>query len=105
MSEALDTDQDGNSLSLMDVIRVDDNMLEELDAKDSCKKVRICVDKCLTSREREIIMLRYGLDGNIPQTQREIAARCGISRSYVSRRHECKRCPESLEMQGFDKDG
>jgi len=86
LSEALDTDQDGNSLSLMDVIRVDDNMLEELDARDACQKVRLCVAQCLTPREREIITLRYGLSGTAPQTQREIAARCGISRSYVSRR-------------------
>lgn len=85
LSEALDTDQDGNSLSLMDVIRVDDNMLEELDAKDACQKVRCCVANCLTPREKEIIVLRYGLNDMAPQTQREIAARCGISRSYVSR--------------------
>lgn len=86
LSETLDTDQDGNSLSLMDVLRVDDNMLEELDARDACQKVRLCVHRCLTPREREIITLRYGLGGIAPQTQREIAAKCGISRSYVSRR-------------------
>lgn len=47
--------------------------------------MRKCVDSCLTAREREIVCLRYGLDGRVPQTQREIASRCGISRSYVSR--------------------
>lgn len=76
---------DGNSLSLMDVIAADDDMLEELDTRDACQKVRECVRTCLTPRERTIITLRYGLGSQPPQTQREIAARCGISRSYVSR--------------------
>lgn len=85
LSDSLDADGDGNSLSLMDVIQVDDNMLEELDAKDACVKVRACVGACLDEREREIITLRYGLNGVQPLTQREIAAKQGISRSYVSR--------------------
>ena len=86
LSDTLDADKDGNALSLMDVISVDDNMLEELDAKDSCIKVRKCVETCLTEREADIIRMRFGLDGAAPLTQREIAAKCGISRSYVSRR-------------------
>lgn len=84
LSDAIDSDQEGNSLSLMDVISVDDNMLEELDAKDACVKVRSCVNGCLDEREREIIILRYGLDQRPARTQREIAAQCGISRSYSS---------------------
>ena len=55
------------------------------DSLDSCQKVRRCVDRCLSDREAKVITLRYGLDGQEPQTQREIAAACGISRSYVSR--------------------
>ena len=78
-------DGDGSSLSLMDTISVDDNMLEDLDARDSCVKVRRCVRDCLEPREAMIISLRYGLNGDTPLTQREIAAQCGISRSYVSR--------------------
>ncbi|MEF9970644.1 MAG: RNA polymerase sporulation sigma factor SigK, partial [Ruthenibacterium sp.] len=85
LSDTLDADADGNSLSLMDVISVDDTMLEELDAKDDCAKVRRCVATCLTKREATIISMRYGLNDAIPRTQREIAALCGISRSYVSR--------------------
>ena len=69
----------------MDVISVDDDMLENLDTRDSCQKVRRCVDHCLSDREAKVITLRYGLDGQEPQTQREIAAACDISRSYVSR--------------------
>jgi RNA polymerase sporulation-specific sigma factor len=85
LSDSLDADQEGNALSLMDVIKVDDHMLEDLDAKDSCLKIRTCVDTCLSGREKEIVVWRYGLNGCAPQTQREIAAKCGISRSYVSR--------------------
>lgn len=85
LSESLDADGDSNSLELMDVVRVDDTMLEDLDLRDACVKVRRCVDSCLTPREAHIIRLRYGLDDRAPLTQREIAVLCGISRSYVSR--------------------
>ena len=85
LSDTLDNDQEGNNLSLMDVIRVDDTMLEDLDLKDSFRRVRAAVEQCLTPREAEIITLRYGLKGGRPLAQREIAQKCGISRSYVSR--------------------
>ncbi len=85
LSDALDSDGDGGSLSLMDVISVDDDMLDNLDARDACVKIRRCVAECLTEREQNIITLRYGLSGQPPLTQREIAAQSGISRSYVSR--------------------
>ena len=85
LSDSLDMDKEGNALSLMDVISVDDTMLEDLDAKESCIKVRHCVATCLTEREAEVIRLRYGLDGGEPLTQREVAAKYNISRSYVSR--------------------
>lgn len=85
LSDTMETGGDGNSLSLMDVIAVDDNMLEDLDTRDACIRVRQCVGECLNPRERAIITLRYGLDDQPPRTQREVASRCGISRSYVSR--------------------
>ena len=84
LSDTLDANSEGNSLSLMDVISVDDTMLEELDARDAGAEVRRCVERCLTTRERKIIIMRYGLDDFPPRTQREIALQCGISRSYVS---------------------
>lgn len=86
ISQSLDGEGENSSLSLIDVVRVDDNMLEELDLRDACAKVRRCVDVCLTGREAHIIRLRYGLGDQAPLTQREIASLCGISRSYVSRR-------------------
>ena len=85
LTDTLESGNDSSSLSLMDVIAVDDDMLEELDTRDACQKVRECVQTCLTPRERKIITLRYGLGEQPPRTQREIAAQCGISRSYVSR--------------------
>ena len=86
LSDSLEGEGDGGALSLMDVLSVDDNMLEELNNRDACAQARRCVDRCLTERERSIIVRRYGLDGRSPMTQREIAAENGISRSYVSRR-------------------
>ena len=85
LSDTLDSENEGNALSLMDVISVDDTMLDDLDVKESCIKVRRCIESCLTEREAEIIRMRFGLDGAEPLTQREIAAKSGISRSYVSR--------------------
>ena len=85
LSDAIESDREGAALSLMDVIKVDDDLLENLDAKDARARVRSCVETCLTPRETGVITQRYGLDGNAPMPQREIAAMWGISRSYVSR--------------------
>ena len=85
LSDSLDAEGEGGSLSLMDVVCVDDDMLDNLDLRDACAKVRRCVETCLTPREAHIIRLRYGLDDRAPLTQREIAVLCGISRRYVSR--------------------
>lgn len=82
LSESLDAEGESNALELMDVVRVDDTMLEDLELRDACAKVRRCVG-CLSPREAHIIRLRYGLDDRAPLTQREIATLCGISRSYV----------------------
>lgn len=86
LSETLDSGDEDGGLSFMDVIAVEDDLLEELYQKQSCKKLRQCVEKCLEPREKEIVIQRYGLDNRPPKTQREIAKQHGISRSYVSRR-------------------
>ena len=101
LAETLEAAGEEGSLSLMDILAVDDTMLEDLDTRDACRKVRQCVDTCLTPREREIIVHRYGLDGIQPLTQREIARRCAISRSYVSRIE--KKALEKLQqgMEGW----
>ena len=101
LSDPIDSDSDGGALQLMDVVGVDDTMLEDLHDRDSALRVRRLVREKLSPREAEIVRLRYGLGGTVPLTQREVATSFGISRSYVSRRHKCKRCPESLENAGF----
>ncbi|MEA4946440.1 MAG: RNA polymerase sporulation sigma factor SigK [Oscillospiraceae bacterium] len=85
LSETLDVDGDGNSLSLMDIIAQEDDMAERIGHFEICGKLRGYVDSVLTPREAEIVKLRYGIGGQPPQTQRETAKVCGISRSYVSR--------------------
>ena len=102
LSDSLDGEGEGGSLSLMDTIRVDDTLLEDLDARDACVRVRRCVQTCLDDRERQIITLRYGLSGHAPLTQREIAAHCGISRSYVSRieKKALKKLEEEMGRDG-----
>lgn len=85
LSDTLNSEDDSGSLSFMDVLKVDDNMLEELSLKDAGHSVRAAVERCLEGRERMVITLRYGLNGTPPLTQREIAQQCGISRSYISR--------------------
>ena len=96
LSDSIETDQDGNALMLMDVVGVDDTMLSDLQDREDSILVRRLVRECLTDREREIVSLRYGLGGGMPRTQREIAVKLGISRSYVSRIE--KRALEKLEQ-------
>ena len=85
LSDVLDTDGEGNSLSLMDVLAQDDEMSERIGELELCGRLRSLVDSVLNEREANIIRLRYGLDGKEPMTQRETAKVCKISRSYVSR--------------------
>lgn len=85
LSEALDTDGEGNGLAVIDVIAQEDDMAERIGGRELCEELRECINKTLTPRERKIIILRYGLSGKQAKTQRETAEICGISRSYVSR--------------------
>ena len=85
LSECIETGKDGTSLSLLDVIDTDEDLFEDLSARELHAQLRRTIDEVLSPREKEIITLRYGLANQPPQTQREIAARCDISRSYVSR--------------------
>ena len=85
LSECIETGRDGTALSLMDVICSDEDLFEDLSTRELYGRLYAAVDRVLTPREKEILTWRYGLGGRRPETQREIAARCGISRSYVSR--------------------
>ena len=85
LNETIDTDKDGNPLTLMDIMKVDANILDELDMKLHSKKLGQYITEELNSREKTVIILRYGLNGKKPMTQKEIAKMLDISRSYVSR--------------------
>lgn len=85
INEPIDTDKDGNALTLMDVMATEDNILENLDCKIKSEQLKHYLLEVLAPRERKIIELRYGLTGLNPLTQREVAQKLDISRSYVSR--------------------
>lgn len=82
--EPIETDKEGHSLTLMDIIMQDDTILEDLDLKINSTKLYRYMEEMLDEREKEIIQWRYGLLAD-PLTQREVAKKLGISRSYVSR--------------------
>ncbi len=85
INEPIDTDKDGNALTLMDTLATDDTILESIDLKMKSERLYRFLDSTLTQRERDIICMRYGLRGYRPQPQRVVAKRLGISRSYISR--------------------
>ena len=95
LSDTIEGDGDGDDLYLSDVVGSEDTMLSDLENRDNCVLVRQLVARLLDEREADVIRRRYGLDGSIPQTQRQIAADYGISRSYVSRIE--KKALEKLE--------
>ena len=85
INDQIDVDKDGNPLTYLDIISVEESIESDLDLKVHIDKIRKLVDTVLTGREKQIIVLRYGLKGYQPRTQREVAKYLGISRSYVSR--------------------
>lgn len=95
LSESIDADKDGNALYLMDVVGTDEDLYADLADREDKMLIRRLVRECLSAREREVICARYGLGGGAALTQRDVAARLGISRSYVSRIE--KRALEKLE--------
>ncbi len=85
INETIDTDKDGNPLTYIDVICTEDTIAEEIDLKLKCRRAMRVIKEDLDPRERQVIVMRYGLDMRPAHTQREIASVLGISRSYVSR--------------------
>ena len=85
LSDFIETGSDGAALSLMDVVSDEADLLDAISGRESLQAVRHAVQTSLTDQERQVITLRYGLDGGVPQRQREVANQTGISRSYVSR--------------------
>ena len=85
ISDPIDTDKDGNALTLIDVIADGSDIAEEIDTKIKLEKLKVILSGCLDEREKKLIEMRYGIGGREELTQREIAKKLNISRSYVSR--------------------
>lgn len=85
LSDSIESDREGNALSIQDVLAEEDDMFDAVSRAELGRQVRALVGEVLTPREAELVRLRYGLEGGPPLTQRETAARLGISRSYISR--------------------
>ncbi len=85
ISDPIDTDKDGNSLTLMDLMYEEQDLVGILDLQMRSKQLYRYLDENLDPREQKIIVLRYGLHNRPPLTQREVAKQLDISRSYVSR--------------------
>ncbi|MBQ1703235.1 MAG: RNA polymerase sporulation sigma factor SigK, partial [Oscillospiraceae bacterium] len=103
LSDTLESDGDGGSLSLMDVVSVEDDILERMGNGEAIKRLRVHFAALPDEREREILTLRYGLSGEKPLTQKETAERLGISRSYVSRleKKALERLKKQLQKEDF----
>lgn len=85
LNDTLEVDKDGNPLTIEDTVSSPEDMAENLEVKMNWEKVSKIIEKMDDEREKEIIILRYGLNNKKPLTQREVAQRLDISRSYVSR--------------------
>ena len=85
IGDAIDTDKDGNSISFLDILADESNLADMIDLKLNSEQLYLAVNKALSNRERKVILLRYGLYGGRPMTQKETAQQLNISRSYVSR--------------------
>ena len=85
INEPIETDKNGNALTIIDTMAEPDNIIEQIDVKMKTEKLYKYIKDCLPAREQSIVFMRYGLGGQKALPQREIAKRLGISRSYVSR--------------------
>ena len=103
LSDLIETGSDGASLSLMDVVSDDWDLQEQVMNREAVACLEQAINRCLTEQEKHIVTLRYGLRGQPPLRQREVAAVCGISRSYISRieKRALNKLRTALEGQGI----
>ncbi len=85
ISEPIDTDSEGNPLTLIDIISEDEDIADNIDLRIKSEKLYQFIEKIKDEREKTIIIMRYGLYNTIPMTQNQVAKKLNISRSYVSR--------------------
>lgn len=103
LSDPIGVDKDGNELTIMDMLSEGGSVIEDVESNILMEKLGEITSKCLTDREYEIVKMRYGLGGVPALTQREVATRFGISRSYVSRieKHALAKIKERLVEEEF----
>lgn len=97
LDSPIDTDKDGNQLTIMDIMSDGSSVIDEVDLRIKSKQLYQFIKECLDERELAIITERYGLYGKKALTQREVAKKLGISRSYVSRIE--KKALETLRLR------
>ena len=85
MNDPIETDSEGNPLTIADIISTDDTIVDDIYEKSGRQLVRKLLNEMKNERDKTVIVLRYGMNGNDPMTQQEVADLLGISRSYVSR--------------------
>lgn len=102
IGDPIDTDKEGNSLTLQDIMSDDDNIFDHIDLRLKSEQMYKLIEKYLSKREQNIIIMRYGLYCTKPLTQREVAGALNISRSYVSRIE--KKAISTLKKQ-FKREG
>lgn len=102
INEPIDTDKDGNALTILDTMAVEDTILDNIDVRMKSEKLYGFIDQVLGQREKDIVCMRYGLRGCSPMPQRLVAKKLGISRSYVSRIE--KKALEKLRAEFGDEE-
>lgn len=96
--EPIGTDKEGNEISLLDILKQEQtDIIDDMDTRENISLLQSLIDKCLNEREKEIILLRYGLITGKEVTQREIGEYFNISRSYISRLE--KRALQKLRLE------
>lgn len=85
LNDTIDIDKDGNPLTYIDIVCTEDTIAEDIDKKIKINKALEYIRDKLDDREKQIIIMRYGLGNTKAYTQREVAQKLDISRSYVSR--------------------
>ncbi len=101
LNEPVGVDKDGNELTIMDMLAESGSVIEDVESNILMERLLELTKKCLTEREYEIVRLRYGLGGSPALTQREVATKFGISRSYVSRieKHALEKIKANIDAE------
>jgi RNA polymerase sporulation-specific sigma factor len=100
LSDYIETGADGAPLQLMDVVSEESDLMERVLSREMSDQLYRAMNTCLTEQERQVLQLRYGLNGQSPKRQREVSQVTGISRSYVSRieKRALQKLREQLEQ-------